>query len=133
MTDAQVRDGGPVRSEEIGQSLDVPVGQGRAHRDGDELLSGRCQAEPGQALAGEGLELRAEGTAPLVDEVRLVDDEVLEMALARGGGEAAAEAEFHRLGGGDDDALGPVADRVADLLLLGTGSCRRCRRTGRWG
>ena len=73
--------------------------------------------EPGQALAGEGLELGPEGTAPLVDEVRLVEDEVLQLTFARGGGQAAAEALFDRLGGGDDDTLRPGADRFANLLL----------------
>ena len=112
------REGSTFRAEEILQGLNMLVSQGGAHRDRDEFLAGRGHVEPGEALAGESLELRAKAAAPLVDKVRLVNDEVLEVAQAGGGGETAAEAEFHGLRGGHHDALRPVADSVADLLLV---------------
>ena len=76
----------------------MPFGQGRAHRHRDQLLSGRRHVQPGQPLAGDGLELGPEIAAPLVHQVGLVDDQVLQVTRRGRGGEAIAETLDERLG-----------------------------------
>ncbi len=107
----------PFLSEQLLQKADLLMGEGGAHRHGHRRLVLGGLAQPGTPVAGHRLEFGPKAGAPLLDQVCLVDDEVLQQSGFGGVLQGFLQRRHHRFGGGEQQALATSADVVAYLPL----------------